>query len=70
MIQMTIREALEIQARQIEYYSVKFPALAEMAALSTHIPDGADLDAMVPASSLVTMIPRGTSLGALIGVEF
>lgn len=67
MILLTPREALHIQEEQSAHYEEKFPQLRERAEQANNI-DGLELDKPLPAKDLVTRIPRGTSLGNLIGV--
>ncbi len=68
MIEITPREALAIQAKQLAYYEKHFPQLRAAAAKATNV-EGLDLDKPVPSRDLVKRIPRGSALGTLIGVE-
>jgi len=69
MFKMTIREALKIQAQQLDYYAPNYPQLREVAAQATHVA-GLDHDALRPVVEINRLVPRGGFLGQLIGVEF
>lgn len=68
MITMTLREALNIQAKQITYYSTRFPSMKKAAEKATKV-DGFDLDAVMDVTVVNDMVPRGCNLGYLIGVD-
>lgn len=70
MITMTIREALAIQAEQLDYYRDRYPHLEAAAIGATRVPADADLDEPLPVRQIKAMIPRGCDLGQLIGEPF
>ena len=68
MITMTLREALNIQAEQIAFYSSRFPSIKEAAEKVTNTA-GFDLDAAMDVASVNELVPRGLNLGYLIGAD-
>lgn len=68
MFTMTLREALTIQSEQIAFYSNRFPSMKEAAEKATKI-EGLDLDAVMDVTTVNELVPRGLSLGYLIGAN-
>ena len=67
MFTMTPREALEIQAHQIEHYKHLRADLAEHMAGITHI-TGLDLDTPLPVWRINELIPRGADIEYACGI--
>ena len=70
MFLMTIREALAIQARQVEHYGFLYPggtqALALEMAKRTKVPADADLDKAMPIFEVNRFVPRGGDIEHLV----
>lgn len=60
-IKMTLREALQIQAQQIEHYQRHRSDLAGYMASITRT-DGMDLDVERPISEINLLVPRGSDI--------
>lgn len=72
MIQMTLRQALEIQARQMHFYAHRFPG--GLAALQAHMAartnvEGCDLDAPMFAGDVNKLVPRGGSIESACNIS-
>lgn len=68
MITMSLREALAIQARQVEHYKRHRADLAEHMASITHV-DGLDLDQPRPVIEVNQYVPRGEDIECACGLE-
>ena len=69
MVMLTPREALAIQAKQLDYYGARFPHLREAARRATNL-EGLEMDREYKSWELSKKIPRGCDLGYLIGEKF
>ncbi len=66
---MTPREALAVQERQLKYYEAQFPHLRAVASAANNL-EGVDLDEPLSILEINKRIPRGVWLGVLIGQAF
>jgi len=66
---MTPREALVVQERQLKYYEAQYPSLRAAASAANNL-EGIDLDDPLPIQEINRRIPRGFFLGVLIGQAF
>lgn len=69
-IKMTLREALKIQAEQIEWYGQRHgrDRLAAMVAAKTDI-TGCDLDLPMHVSAINARVPRGATIEYMLGIS-
>lgn len=72
-IRMTLQEALDIQRRHIEHYGHLHPrgveGLAEAMAERTHV-EGMDLTVERDIYEINRLVPRGSSIEHLLGVDY
>lgn len=73
MVTMTLREALEIQSKQIKHYGHLHPqgveGLAADMKARTRV-EGMDLDAEMPVTEINRYVPRGSDIEFLLGVDY
>jgi len=65
---MTKKEALAIQAKQLDYYDKRYPSL-RAAVEATNKSDLLEDDVQYSISVINQHIPRGAMMGYLIGVD-
>jgi hypothetical protein len=63
--EMTLREALAIQARQVAWYADQCPDIGARVALKTDV-TGFDLDAPMSVAEVNRYVPRGAAIEALM----
>ena len=68
-ITMTLREALDIQAKQVKHYSKYRSDLAEVVAAETNV-EGCDLDTPLSIFEINRLVPRGGDIEYLCGLNF
>lgn len=68
-MEMTLRKALEIQAKQVATYSHRRHDLAEAVAAITNVA-GYDLDKPMATSDINRLVPRGWDIVDLCNVDF
>ena len=67
-MQMTLREALEIQRKHIEHYARLRVDLADYVAKQTNV-EGCDLDANMDIVEVNRRVPRGASIEWMCGIN-
>ena len=68
-LEMTLREALEIQTRQVAHYLHHNPRLPEIVASKTDV-SGVDLDIKLDIFEINRRVPRGASIEYMLGINF
>ena len=67
-MEMTLRAALKIQAKQVASYSWRRADLAEIVAKETNV-EGCDLDAPMDMQEINSRVPRGWDIEQLLDVK-
>lgn len=68
-LEMTLREALEIQTKQVAHYLRHNPRLPEIVAAKTDV-SGVDLDTPLDIFEINRRVPRGASIEFMLGLNF